>query len=138
VLLAFQALQAGDVDAVVNDLPISQYVVAEEARGLKIVQEISTDECYGFAFNKDDTVLRDSVDWALAQVIADGTYADIYQAWFGAQPTSIPEATSGVNEKPSVTLEQLRLAKSSLARTQPFLRLRMSKMVKLLVLMLTS
>lgn len=101
VLLAFQALQAGDVVAVVNDLPISQYIVADEARGLQIVQEIKTDESYGFAFNKQDTVLRDSVDWALAQVIADGTYNEIYTKWFGSAPMSMPAATSGITERPT-------------------------------------
>ncbi len=101
VLLAFQALQAGDVVGVINDLPISQDIVKDEARGLVIVQEIPTDETYGFAFNKDDVALRDAVNWALAEVIADGTYDTVYAKWFGAAPLSMPEATSGVTEKPA-------------------------------------
>lgn len=101
VLLAFSALQAGDVIAVVNDLPISQDVVKDETRGLKIVEEIKTDETYGFAFNKDDTVLRDSVNWALAEVIADGTYDTVYETWFGAKPMSYPEPISGITAKPA-------------------------------------
>ena len=101
VLLAFSALQAGDVDGVINDLPISQDVVKDESRGLVIVQEIQTDESYGFAFSKDDAVLRDAVNWALAEVIADGTYDEIYTDWFGGAPMSMPTATSGVTEKPA-------------------------------------
>lgn len=101
VLLAFSALQAGDVDGVINDLPISQDVVKDESRGLVIVQEIQTDESYGFAFSKDDAVLRDAVNWALAEVIADGTYDEIYTDWFGSAPMSMPTATSGVTEKPA-------------------------------------
>lgn len=101
ILLAFSALQAGDVDGVINDLPISQDVVKDETRGLEIVEEIKTDETYGFAFNKDDTVLRDSVNWALAEVIADGTYDTIYETWFGAKPMSYPEPVSGVTAKPA-------------------------------------
>ena len=101
VLLAFSALQAGDVDGVINDLPISQDVVKDESRGLVIVQEIKTDESYGFAFSKDDAVLRDAVNWALAEVIADGTYDEIYTDWFGSAPMSMPAATSGVTEKPA-------------------------------------
>ncbi|MBN1193562.1 MAG: transporter substrate-binding domain-containing protein [Coriobacteriia bacterium] len=101
ILLAFSALQAGDVDGVINDLPISQDIVKDETRGLEIVEEIKTDETYGFAFSKDDTVLRDSVNWALAEVIADGTYDDIYEAWFGAAPMSYPESESGITAKPA-------------------------------------
>lgn len=101
ILLAFSALQAGDVDGVINDLPISQDIVKDETRGLEIVEEIKTDETYGFAFNKDDAVLRDSVNWALAQVIEDGTYDTIYETWFGAKPMSYPEPISGVTAKPA-------------------------------------
>jgi len=101
ILLAFSALQAGDVDGVINDLPISQDVVKDETRGLVIVEEIPTNETYGFAFNKDDAVLRDSVNWALAEVITDGTYDTIYETWFGVPPSSYPKAESGVTEKPA-------------------------------------
>lgn len=101
ILLAFSALQAGDVDGVINDLPISQDIVKDETRGLEIVEEIQTDETYGFAFNKDDVALRDSVNWALAELIADGTYDTIYETWFGAKPLSYPEPESGVTEKPA-------------------------------------
>lgn len=101
ILLAFSALQAGDVDGVINDLPISQDIVKDETRGLEIVEEIPTDETYGFAFNKDDAALRDAVNWALAEVIADGTYDEVYETWFGAKPMSYPEPESGVTEKPA-------------------------------------
>jgi polar amino acid transport system substrate-binding protein len=101
ILLAFSALQAGDVDGVINDLPISQDIVKDETRGLEIVEEIKTDETYGFAFNKDNAALRDSVDWALAEVIKSGEYDTIYETWFGAKPMSYPKATSGVTAKPA-------------------------------------
>lgn len=101
VLLAFSALQAGDVDGVINDLPISQDIVKDETRGIEIVEEIKTDETYGFAFSKDDAALRDSVNWALAELIADGTYDTIYETWFGAKPLSYPEPESGITAKPA-------------------------------------
>src|SRR5664280_545065 len=72
VLAAFQALQAGDVKAVVNDMPISLDVAKDPARGLAVVQEITTNEAYGFAFNKKNTALRDAMNWGLAQVISSG------------------------------------------------------------------
>ncbi len=101
ILAAFSALQAGDVVGVVNDLPISQDIVKDETRGLEVVQEIQTDETYGFAFNKESTALRDGVNWALAEVIADGQYATVYEKWFGAPPMSMPEAEVTVDAKPA-------------------------------------
>jgi polar amino acid transport system substrate-binding protein len=101
ILLAFSALQAGDVDGVINDLPISQDIVKDETRGIAVVEEIITDETYGFAFNKDDAALRDSINWALAEVIADGTYDEVYETWFGAKPMSYPEPESGITAKPA-------------------------------------
>ena len=83
VLAAFQALQAGDVKGVVNDMPISLDVAKDPARGLAVVQEIKTNEAYGFAFNKKNTALRDAVNYGLAQVISSGEYATIYKKWFG-------------------------------------------------------
>ena len=111
ILLAFSALQAGDVDGVINDLPISQDVVKDETRGLEIVEEIKTDETYGFAFSKDDTVLRDAVNWALAEVIADGTYDKVYETWFGVAPTAYPEPQSGITEKPAGELPLITAGK---------------------------
>jgi ABC-type amino acid transport substrate-binding protein len=90
VLAAFSALQAGDVDAVVNDLPISQDVVKDETRGLKIAEEIETGEQYGFGFSKESTSLRDAVNEALQAVKDSGEYETIYETWFGAPPMSIP------------------------------------------------
>lgn len=101
ILAAFGALQAGDVVGVINDLPISQDVVKDETRGLEVVEEIQTDETYGFAFSKENTALRDAVNWGLAEVIASGEYDTIYEKWFGSPPMSMPEATSGVTEAPA-------------------------------------
>ncbi|MDO9557586.1 MAG: transporter substrate-binding domain-containing protein [Coriobacteriia bacterium] len=101
ILLAFSALQAGDVVGVVNDLPISQDIVKDETRGLEIVEEIKTDETYGFAFSKDNNSLRDAVNWGLAEVIADGTYDTVYETWFGAAPMSMPPVEAMVAEKPA-------------------------------------
>ena len=91
ILAAFAALQAGDVVGVINDLPISQDIAKDETREIEIVEEIQTDEAYGFAFNQENDALREAVNWGLAEVIADGQYETIYETWFGAPPMSIPE-----------------------------------------------
>lgn len=90
ILAAFGALSAGDVVAVINDAPISQDIVKDPARKAKVVAEIETGEQYGFAFNKENTALRDAVNEALAEIKEDGTYVELYKKWFGAEPLSIP------------------------------------------------
>jgi polar amino acid transport system substrate-binding protein len=83
---AFSAAAAGNVDAIVNDLPVSTELLKEDARGLEIVAQIPTGEQYGFAVSKDNPELRDAMNDALAELRADGTYADIYEKWFGIAP----------------------------------------------------
>lgn len=87
-LAAFAALQAGKVDAVVNDLPVSAAVVKDAARGLKIVQEIPTGEQYGFGVSKDNPDLLKAINDALAKIKASGEYDTIYKKWFGVAPSS--------------------------------------------------
>lgn len=83
---AFSAAAAGNVDAIVNDLPVSTELLKEDARGLEIVAQIPTGEQYGFAVSKDNPALRDAINEALAELKADGTYAEIYEKWFGVAP----------------------------------------------------
>ncbi len=107
ILAAFAALQAGDVQGVINDLPISQDIAKDETRNIVIVEEITTNEAYGFGFNKENTALRDAVNWGLAQVIEDGTYDEIYNEYFEAAPMSYPEATSGATEPDTAAITTL-------------------------------
>jgi polar amino acid transport system substrate-binding protein len=83
---AFAALQAGNVDAVVNDLPVSAELLKEDDRGMEIVAQIPTGEQYGFGVSKDNPELLAAINEALAELKADGTYNDIYQKWFGVAP----------------------------------------------------
>ena len=83
---AFSAAAAGNVDAIVNDLPVSTELLKEDARGLEIVAQIPTGEQYGFAVSKDNPELRDAINKALAELREDGTYAEIYELWFGIAP----------------------------------------------------
>ncbi|MDY0087897.1 MAG: basic amino acid ABC transporter substrate-binding protein [Coriobacteriia bacterium] len=86
ILQAMQALQAGELQGVVNDLPISADIVLDKTRQLKIIEEFPTDEQYGFAFSKDNPGLRDAVNEGLAAIKANGKYDDIYRKWFGETP----------------------------------------------------
>jgi ABC-type amino acid transport substrate-binding protein len=85
---AFNALENGQVDAVINDFPVSQDRV-QESKGLEIVQNIPTGEQYGIAF-PEDSELRQPMNEALAEIKEDGTYAEIYEKWFDQEPEQIP------------------------------------------------
>ena len=83
---AFSAAAAGNVDAIVNDLPVSTELLKEDDRGLEIVAQIPTGEQYGFAVSEDNPALLAAINDALAELRADGTYAEIYEKWFGIAP----------------------------------------------------
>jgi glutamine transport system substrate-binding protein len=84
--LAFQDLEAGRIAAIVNDRPASQCFIDKNADVLKVVQVIETSEQYGFAISKDKPDLREKINEVLTQIMTDGTYAAIYQKWFGTLP----------------------------------------------------
>ncbi len=86
---AFNALQNGQVDAVINDFPVSADRAAKSDGELKIVENIPTGEQYGIAFPTDSD-LREKVNDALAEIKEDGTYEEIYQKWFDKKPEEIP------------------------------------------------
>ena len=87
-LAAFSALQAGKVDAVVNDLPVSAAIVKDTTRGLKIIEEVPTGEQYGIGVSKANPDLLKAINAALATVKSSGEYDTIYKKWFGVAPTS--------------------------------------------------
>lgn len=83
---AFSAAAAGNVDAIVNDLPVSTELLKEDDRGLEIVAQIPTGEQYGFGVSKENAALTEAMNEALAELREDGTYAEIYELWFGIAP----------------------------------------------------
>ncbi|MDZ4166835.1 MAG: basic amino acid ABC transporter substrate-binding protein [Coriobacteriia bacterium] len=85
ILQAFQALQNGDVDGVVNDLPISEAIAADPAREVKVVGEVMSSEQYGIGVNKENAALRDAINDALAKIKADGRYDAMIEKWFAAE-----------------------------------------------------
>lgn len=86
---AFTALENGQVDAIINDLPVSQDRANQSDGAVEIVETIPTGEQYGIAFPKDSELVQ-PVNEALQGMKEDGTYAEIYQEWIGREPESIP------------------------------------------------
>lgn len=80
---AFSALRAGSVEAVVNDLPVTAYIVKDPSLGIEIVKEVPTGEQYGFGVSKDNPDLLKAINDGLAKVKSSGEYDTIYKKWFG-------------------------------------------------------
>jgi len=76
------ALQAQQVDALLQDLPIN----IDHARmdsAYKVVQQWQTNEQYGFAMTKDkNPALRSAINSALAAIRSSGEYDTIYNKYF--------------------------------------------------------
>ncbi|GAF23873.1 MULTISPECIES: transporter substrate-binding domain-containing protein [Shouchella] len=83
---AYQALIAGHVDAALYDMPNVQYFIQQQGEGsMKIVGDLLTGEDYGIAFPKGSDLV-DDVNEALATLMENGTYGDIYETYFGERP----------------------------------------------------
>jgi polar amino acid transport system substrate-binding protein len=80
----FLALEGGQVDAILQDLPVN----AERAlkgEDTKLTATFPTGEQYGFAVAQDNTALAEAVNGALAEVKDSGEYDTIYAKYFGAK-----------------------------------------------------
>src|SRR5215213_1155488 len=86
---AFSALENGQIDAVINDFPVSAYWAETGGGSLEVVQTILTGEEYGIAFPQDSDLLEPT-NKALEEIKKDGTYAEIYEKWLGQKPKEIP------------------------------------------------
>ena len=81
---AFTDLEAGQVAGVINDNGSTGAEIAERP-GLEVVETYDTDEKYGFAFSKENPDLTRAVNEALATVIENGTYEEIFKKYFPDQ-----------------------------------------------------
>jgi len=87
ITLAFQALASGDADAIVNDGPVSADIIEKNPElGAVLVGPPLSEEYYGIAVQPTRPELLDAVNQALAEIIADGTYQELYLKWFGVKP----------------------------------------------------
>ena len=82
---AYDALIAGNVDAIVYDAPVLQHYVAQDQNDqLKLINEIFQTQHYGVAISKNPE-LREQINLALLQLIESGEYEALHQEWFGEE-----------------------------------------------------
>ena len=76
----YQAIQAGQVDALLQDLPVN----LEHTKGGKfvIVEQYDTNESYGLALKKGNAALLKDVNAQLAELKSSGEYKKLYDKYF--------------------------------------------------------
>lgn len=88
----YLAVEGGTADALLYDAPnVEYYIMTTEDTNLKVVGDLYEAQEYGIAVSKDNEALVTAMNDALATIIADGRYAEIYESWFGEEPEWLDE-----------------------------------------------
>lgn len=86
VELAYQALLAGEVDALVAPSPLLLFYASHQGKGkVQIVGEPFLNRFYAIVM-PEDSPYRKPINQAILTLKEDGTYGKIYQKWFGVRP----------------------------------------------------
>lgn len=81
----FLGLESGDVDAILQDLPVNGERAAQEPEKFVISDTFETGEQYGFSVAPGNTDLQSAINDALATLRDNGTYGDIHESYFGTR-----------------------------------------------------
>ncbi len=89
-----QALLTGQIDAAVNDIPVWNQVVTDNAGQVKVVAQFDTGDKYGVGMKLGADQLKAVIDGAIDEAKANGKYDEIYTKWIGTPP---PSASGGAS-----------------------------------------
>lgn len=78
----FLALESGEVDAIVQDLPVNGFRQTQDPT-MVVTETFATGEQYGFAVDPANEGLIDAVNEQLRRMRGDGEYETIFEKWFG-------------------------------------------------------
>jgi len=78
---AFLDLENGQVDAVINDRPVTLIAIRERG-SFRMVGETLTSEYYGIAVRRSDTLLLEKIDAALDKLQREGFLDELQAKWF--------------------------------------------------------
>ncbi len=93
---AMMQLVNGDVQAVINDTPVTESYIAKQPDKIKMVgEEMEASAPYAIAVQKGNTELLDKINAGLAKVQSDGTFDELLQKWMTGSSDSGTEAESG-------------------------------------------
>lgn len=75
-------LKVGRIDAIIVDEVVARYQATKEG-GYTVLDDNFGGEEYGVGFRKEDKALRDAVQKALDELIAEGKATEVSNKWFG-------------------------------------------------------
>ena len=82
---AFMDLENGRLEVVVCDEIVGRYYMSKHPDKLQALDiTVGPVTQFGIAFDKENTALRDKVQKAFDEIVADGTATKISEEWFGA------------------------------------------------------
>ena len=79
---AMMQLVNGDVEAVINDQPVTKSYISKQPDKIKIVGDVMNAESYGMAVQKDNTELLDKINAGMDNLKANGKFDEIFAKWF--------------------------------------------------------
>lgn len=103
---AFLNLESGAVNAICMDIGVANYEIASRGSGYVMLEERLSSEEYGIGFRLGNTEVRDQVQTALLEMLADGTFEEIAEKWgledsvcLSAEDTFIDSDTSAAQDE---------------------------------------
>lgn len=90
--LMLQELAEDGIGAAVGDVGVVKYYIkSHPEKALKLVPDAKFERQYfGIAVAKDNTELLGKINSGLKKIVADGTYAKIYETWFDKNVPTLP------------------------------------------------
>jgi len=79
---AMMKLINGDVQAVINDQPVTEVYMKKQPGKIKMVGEALNAESYGFAVAKGNEELLEKINTGLKNIQEDGTFDELVDKWF--------------------------------------------------------
>ena len=79
-------MMAGNADAVINDKPVTDYMLHTNksiAAGTTHLAPIATADYFAMVVAKNNTKLQQDINAALKQLKAEGTFDKLHEKWFG-------------------------------------------------------
>ncbi|MFB5269796.1 substrate-binding periplasmic protein [Paenibacillus enshidis] len=86
VITSLKDLDAGRIDATINNLYALKPIVDENGFKIKAVGEPIKSDQAGVAIRQNNPQLKEAINKALADMKTDGSYEEIYKKWFGEAP----------------------------------------------------
>ena len=79
---AMMQLINGDVQAVINDKPVTEAYIAKQPDKIKIVGDVMNAEAYAIAVQKGNSELLDKINAGMKDLQDSGKFDEIHDKWF--------------------------------------------------------